>query len=110
MTILANGQVATTKSTIFEVEDPSSGGSGKVNVKKITLFNTNSTAQTAIIFIKERNGTSKILRQFGLEENDGGEYLEPGEELPLDNGDAIEAETTTAGAVDFVVFGEVVIT
>ncbi len=105
MTILANGQVATTKSTIFEANDPSSSGDGEVKIEKISFFNTNSTQQTAILFIKKRNSTSIKLRQFVLLENEGGEYLEPGESLPLDNGDIIEAQTTTASAVDFIVFG-----
>ena len=106
MSILANGQVPVAKTTIFEVGDGNIRPVDGARIEKITLFNTNPAQQTAIIFIKERNGTSRQLRQFQLLENEGGEYLEPGEFLPLKNGDVIEAQTTTASAVDFVVFGE----
>ena len=105
MTILADGQLETTQSTIFEVEDPSIRGIGKVTIKKITFFNTNALEQTAILHIKKRNGISRVLRQFKLLLNEGGEYLEPGETLDLDNGDILQAITTTASAVNFVVFG-----
>lgn len=102
MSILSDGTVAIAKTTIYEV-DPIFFA--KSDVEKIVLFNTSSTDQTAILYVKVRNGTSKILRQFVLQENEGGEYLEPGEQLLLDAGDIIEAETTTASVVDFTVFG-----
>jgi len=105
MTILTDGQVATVKATIFEVGQTSILP-GDVTIQKITLFNASAVEQTAILYIKERFGTSRKLRQFKLLENEGGEYLEPGETLPLQNGDSLEAETTTAAAVNFVVFGK----
>jgi len=105
MSILADGQVSTSKATIFEIGDSAVLNSTKADVEKITLFNTNALAQTALIFVKKRFGVSRQLRQFILQQNEGGEYLEPGEKLTLDIGDVIEAETTTGTAVDFVVFG-----
>ena len=105
MTILANGQIATIKSTIFEVKDGDVLPTEKVTVEKITFFNENALEQTAILSIKIFSGTSRVIRQFKLLQNEGGEYLEPGESLPLENGDSLEAQTTTASAVNFVVFG-----
>lgn len=105
MTILADGQVATTKSTIFEVKGADVLPTEKVDVEKITFFNENVLEQTAILSIKAFSGVSRVLRQFKLLQNEGGEYLEPGESLPLENGDILEAKTTTANAVNFVVFG-----
>lgn len=101
MTILADGQVSTTQSTLYEV------GSAVLSAKveKVTFFNTNVADQTAILFVKSRFGTPRKVRQFIMPENNGGEYLEPGEFLPLGNGDSLEAITTTAVAVDFIVFG-----
>ena len=106
MTILANGQIATTQSTIFEVTDTDILDTDKVQIEKITFFNTNVLAQTTILFLKTRFGISRELRQFVLNQNDGGEYLEPGEVLTLDNGDELLAQTTTASAVNFAVIGE----
>jgi len=105
MTILASGQLEITKSTIFEVDSADVLLTTKVSIEKITFFNTNAAEQTAILSIEKFSGTSRILRQFKLLQNEGGEYLEPGETLPLENGDALEAETTTDSAVNFVVFG-----
>lgn len=105
MTILASGQLQTTQSTIFEADGANIFSSADFIIEKITFFNTNAAQQTARLFIKKRNGTARQLRQFQMLENEGGEYLEPGEFLDLDNGDALQALTTTASAVDFVVFG-----
>ena len=105
MTILADGQVSDSKAIIFEVGDSAVLDITKALVEKIVVFNTNATEQTVNLFIKKRFGVSRQVRQFGLQQNAGGEYLEPGESLPIDIGDEIEASTTTAGAVDFVVFG-----
>lgn len=105
MTILASGQLPVTKATIFEVKGANVLPTEKTTVEKITFFNENALEQTAILSIKIFSGTSRVLRQFKLLQNEGGEYLEPGESLPLDNGDILEAQTTTASAVNFVVFG-----
>ena len=105
MTILADGQVSTTKTVIFEVGDSAVLDTENAVVEKITLFNTSAVEQTASLFIKKGFSVSRQLRQFILLENEGGEYLEPGETLPLEMGDEIEAQTTSAGAVDFVIFG-----
>lgn len=77
----------------------------KASIEKVTFFNENAAEQTAILFVKERFGSSRKIRQFKLLQNEGGEYLEPSDDLPLEIGDSLEAETTTASAVNFVVFG-----
>lgn len=105
MTILADGQLAITQSTIFVADGSSVFDSASFSIDKITFFNTNDLAQTTILFLKTRFGTSRELRQFILQQNDGGEYLEPGELITLENGDQLRAETTTASAVNFTVIG-----
>ncbi len=105
MTILADGQVSTTKAIIFEVGDSAVLDTTKALIEKIVMFNENATVQTVDLFVKKRFGVSRQVRQFTLQQNAGGEYLEPGESLPIDIGDEIEAQTTTAAAVNFVVFG-----
>lgn len=105
MTILASGQVAAAQADVFNVQLGAVVDAEKVTVNKITLFNTNAIEQTAVIFVKKFGSTAVKLRQFILKQNEGGEYLEPGEVIGLENGDVLQAETTTADAVDFVVFG-----
>lgn len=105
MTILADGQVATTKATIFEVTDTDVLNTERASIEKVTFFNEDVAEQIAILFVKERFGSSRKIRQFKLLQNEGGEYLEPGDNIPLEIGDSLEAETTTDGAVNFVVFG-----
>lgn len=105
MTILADGQVAITQSDIFEVSGADVLPTGKVSISKITFFNTGSIDQTTILYIKTVGGTARELAQFQLQENERAEYLEPSETLELDNGDSLQAKTTTASVVNFFVIG-----
>ena len=100
--IFGDGQVGATRTTLYQVDDRD----GSVRIEKITLFNDGADEQTIPLYVKPRNRPSRKLRQFILQQNEGGEYLEPGETLALEVGDAIEAEATVANAVDFIVFGE----
>lgn len=106
MTILSDGQLAITQSNLFLANGADVFDSASFTIEKITLFNTNSLAQTAILFLKKSFGTSRILRQFVLQQNEGGEYLEPGEIITLENGDELLAQTNTASAVNFVIIGD----
>ena len=105
MTILADGRIATTDTIILQVSGADVFPTTKVTCERITFFNESAVEQTAILSIKKFSETSRKLRQFKLLQNEGGEYLEPGETLPLDNGDALIAQTTNADAVNFIVFG-----
>lgn len=105
MTILSNNQVETNKGTIFKVDRADVLSTTKATIEKVTLFNTIATQQTIVLYMKAPNGPSRKLRQFQLQQNESAEYLEPGEKMVMNNGFSIEAETTTAGAVDFVVMG-----
>jgi len=106
MTILSDGQVATTQTTIFEADGSSVFNSASFTIKKITFFNINAAAQTAILYLQKRSRTAGEIRQFVLQQDEGGEYLEPGEVLEIENGDQLLAETTTASAVNFFVDGK----
>lgn len=102
MTILAEGQLAGAQSNIYQVGARILSSS----IEKITFFNPSEFTQTAQLFVKARFGTAREIRQFVLLEDNGGEYLEPGEVIILSNGDSLQAFTTDAITVDFVVFGE----
>ncbi len=112
MAILAEGAISATRAVIFET-----GTSGsdfrtdvtrfsRADITKITMFNNIATPQTVILSVKKKFGVFRKLRQFKLNINENGEYLEPGEVLSLQAGDVLEAETSNADAVDFVVYGE----
>lgn len=105
--ILARGTIPTTQGTIFEVNwQRFLSKTPSAKLEKITFFNTNAAAQTAILYLQPRAGTAAEIRQFVLQQNEGGEFLEPGEFMSLDSGDQLQAETTTASAVNFAVIGE----
>ena len=105
MAILANGQVAATKTTIFVVDRADILRTTKANVERVTLFNTGSSEQTITVFVKKRFGTSRQLRQFILKKDESGEYIEPGDGLPMENGDELEAIASTPNVVDYSVVG-----
>lgn len=98
-TSLANGQIATTQAAIFTATD-------LTYVKKVILFNSNAATQTVRLWINP-TGTARRWRQFVLAQNESAEVTEHGEALILESGDTIEADTTTAAAVDYVLCGVV---
>ena len=113
MAILIDGTIPATRTVIYKA-----GTSGpdfqtavvnfdKINVSKITFFNNIITQQTIILYVRKKFGVFRKLRQYQLKINESAEYLRDGEILPLQAGDDLEAETTTAGAVDFVVYGDI---
>ena len=109
MTILAEGTIPSIRAVIFKA-DPDFHTDvinfEKVDITKITMFNNVLAEQTVVLFVKKQFGTLRKLRQYKLKQNENGEYLEPGEVLPLQAGDILEAQTTTDDAVDFVVYGK----
>lgn len=113
MTILIDGLVPTTRTVIYRVGTTGSDfrtdviNFDEIKVTKITLFNNIQTQQTIILYVKKRFGEFRKVRQIQLKINESADYLEDGEFLPLHPGDELEAETTTADAVDFVVYGDI---
>jgi len=103
--ILASGQVAASKGTIFVVDRADILNTTKANVERVTLYNTGSGEQTITLFVKERFGTSRQLRQFILKKDESGEYIEAGDGLPMENGDELEAIASTPSVVDYSVVG-----
>ena len=97
---IADGQVANSQTAIYTVP-----ASTVAFLKQATFFNTNAAAQTLLIWLKRSGGTSRKHRTFTLAENESVDLLDSGATLELSTGDAIEASTTTAAAVDYVVMG-----
>lgn len=111
MTVLVEGTIPSTRQIIFQTGDIGTDfrtdvlDFDRVNIDKITLFNNIQTQQTIILYCTKKFGTFRKLRQFKLKIDESAEYLLAGEFVPLDNGDSINAETTTDDAVDFTIFG-----
>lgn len=97
---IADGQVANSQGAIYTVP-----ASTRAYVKQITFYNTNAATQTLGVYIKRSGGTARKIRQFSMPQNYSLDFLDDGDTLELSTGDAVEAVTTTATAVDYVVMG-----
>lgn len=98
-TVMGEGQLAASKTAVYTVP-----ASTSAYVKFINVFNTNTSNETIIFYINT-NGTSRKWRQLVLEANESATLLDDGASLQLEAADIIEAETTTALKVDYVVTG-----
>lgn len=97
--VLGDGQLPNSKTALF-----TSPGATTTYVKKLSLFNDNAAQQLVIIYLNV-SGTSRKWRRYILNQNESAEVLENGESVILEDGDSIEAVTTTASAVDYVLTG-----
>lgn len=96
--LLAEGQLATSWAAIYTVP-----ASTAAYIKDIWVFNTNAAAQTIEIRING-SGTGRKRTRLTLNINESADILE-GNGFTLEAGDSIEAQTTTATAVDYTVHG-----
>lgn len=93
-TVVYEGQLAITKTVLYTVPED-------VNayIKQISIYNTNAAAQTVKFYVKP-GATSRTWRRYVLNLDESAELLDQNQVLLLQAGDQIEAETTTASAVD----------
>lgn len=97
---IADGQVANAQGAIYTVPAVTIA-----YVKQVTLYNTNAAAQTITIWLTRSGGTARKIRRFIIAQHESIDLLDDGDTLELSTGDKIEAQTTTATAVDYVVMG-----
>ena len=97
--VLAEGQVASSKGTLYTVPV-----STVAYIRSASFHNTNAATQTLIVYAKP-GSTSRIIGYFTLAQHETAYLVTGGESLVLEAGDLIEAVTTTATAVDFVLTG-----
>lgn len=97
--VLADGQLANSKGTLYTVPV-----STAAYVKHFSIFNTNAATQTVIVYLKP-GATSRKVVQLTLAQNESANIVDLIGSFNLEAGDLIEAETTTAAAVDFVITG-----
>jgi len=95
---LANGQLANSKGDIYTVP-----AATQAVIKSITLFNTNTSAETIALHILKASGTSRQIIGGSLALSGG--YCIDDTEYTLGAGDKIQGNTTTASKVDYTVNG-----
>lgn len=96
---LNDGQVATTWANI-------AAPSGEIwIIKSCDFYNTNAVTQTLELRITRSGSTARKLVQVSLAQNYRLQLLDEGEVLVLSTGDVLQAQTTTATAVDFTITG-----
>lgn len=94
--VLAEGQLASTKSTLYTVP-----GSTSAYIKQISFYNTNASSQTIALYVKP-GATSRQIARYVLAQN---EWAIFDFSTVLETGDLIEASSSNATAVDYVITG-----
>jgi len=98
---LADGTVAAAKGAIYTVPLSSSA-----KVSWLSLHNATGGNEVVILYIRRR-GTSRRFHQVTVDSSGGSaRIVDELEQLPLSGGDSIEAQSSNAGAVEYVVGGE----
>lgn len=97
--ILAEGQLASSKGTLYTV--PSSV---RAQVTFFAVFNTSGSAETTKIYIKP-GSTSRQIEEYSLAGKGSARVVANGEILSLEAGDLIEGESTSATTVNYIISG-----
>ncbi len=91
---LSDGQVASSWGAIYTA-------AAKIIVKKVYFYNTGSSSETVDIGITRSGSTRRQFRKVVLAADQSAEY----EHIVLSSGDTLDAQTTTATTVDYLVMG-----
>ena len=91
---LADGQVAAAWAAIYSPTTP-------VMVKIINFYNTGSSVETVDLGVTVDGSSRRQLRRYKLAPGESGTY----ERLELSAADTLDAQTTTATTVDYLVTG-----
>lgn len=95
--VLADGQLSNSKTTLYTVVDT------YALIKFMSVFNVASTTETIKLYINS-SGTSRQIAQVTLAENEFA-YIIESETITLELNDIIEAESTNASAIDYLITG-----
>jgi hypothetical protein len=96
-TFLAEGQVASTKTTIYTVP-----AATDTIVRTVSFTHVAGGTQVVILYVKKSGSVSRVFSRAQLETN---EFAHEEDIGTLQTGDELEAETTDATSVDFSVMG-----
>ncbi|HSV90924.1 MAG TPA: hypothetical protein VLH80_07475 [Nitrospiraceae bacterium] len=97
---VANGQLPNSQAAILTCP-----AGMNYYVKQLYLFNNNAATQTIFLYLVPNGGTQTTWHRIVLAQNESAHVLEDAESVTLTPGDAIQAVTTTAAAVDFTFTG-----
>ena len=97
---LADGQLATTWATLY-----GPGVGVKAILRSADFFNTNAVAQTLELRVTRSGSTARKFPRATLLQNESLRLLTDGEVIVLSASDVLQAQTTTATAVDFTITG-----
>lgn len=95
--ILANGQLASTKSTLYTVP-----GATTAIIRTVTFCHVSGGSQDVVFYVKKSGGSSRVFSRVTLGTN---EYAHEDSIGTLDAGDILEAQSTDANTVDYTVMG-----
>jgi hypothetical protein len=95
--LLANGQVAAAKATIYTVP-----AATQAIIRTVSFAQVAGGTQVVILYVKKAAGTSRVFSRAQLEAN---EFAHEEEIGTLDAADELEAETTNAASVDYSIHG-----
>ena len=96
---LADGQLATTKTTLYTAP-----AATQAIVKKITLVNTSSGTVNVNLYFKASGGTSRRLIPKDMEMT-GGYLAVLDDEVTLEAADIIEGDANAGSVIDYVISG-----
>lgn len=97
---LADGQLASTKGTLYTVP-----AATRSYVKFLFLHNTGATSETVLVYVKRSGSSSRVIGRGVLAGDESLAVIDKDATLTLSAGDVIEGETTTATTVDYVITG-----
>lgn len=104
---LGDGQLAITPTSIYEVPPDRRQVKSQAVINLVTAHNTNAATQTVLLYLQPRGSTSqRILRRVELAQNETADLISNFGIVHMREGDQLVAQTTTASAVDYAVFGE----
>lgn len=93
--ILAEGQLANTKGTLFTA-------TGQTIIRLIAVSHVAGGTQSVVLYVKKGASTSRVIARATLLTD---EFGEEDQIITLDTGDLIEGETTDAASVDYLIMG-----
>ena len=97
--VLAEGQFATSKGTLYTVP-----ASTKTYVKFFNVWNGNAATQTVRVYLKP-GSTSRQIVTLSLAQNESANIVDLVGSFTLEAADLIEGDTTTWSALDYVITG-----
>lgn len=97
--VLAAGKMPASKTTLFTA-------TARTKVVFGSYHNTSAVLQTLVVYLKPANDSLIVERQT-LTQNSRVYFPCDGAFFWMESGDLIEGQTTTAGAIDYYISGEV---